>query len=340
MKKALITPEKRFSKLIYKADNICIISHHNPDGDAIGSALGLYHILKKKKKNPVVIIPNHLPDFLQWMPSAENILLYQNNPNEVCKKLAECNLIIMVDFNSLSRLGKMENCFENVTAPIVLIDHHPYPDIKAEVMFSDIRVSSTAELVYQVTQASGLIKNIGKEAAACLFTGIMTDTNSFTVNSSRPITYKTTAALLKYGIDKDEIYRNVFNTFSTERMQLLGYLLSEKMVIIPEYKTAFISMSLAEAKKYQFKTGDSEGFVNYPLSIKGIIFSAFLMERKDHIKLSFRSRGNFSVNKLIAQHFSGGGHKNAAGGEVFNMTLEEVSQKLVSVLPIYKELCD
>jgi len=167
----------------------------------------------------------------------------------------------------------------------------------------------------------------------------MTDTISFTVNSSRPRTFAITAELLKFGIEKDEINRLVFNTFSESRMRLLGHLLSQNMVVLHKYKTAFITLSLEEAKSYGFQTGDSEGFVNYPLYIKGIIFSAFIMERKDHIKLSFRSRGRFAVNKMLEEHFSGGGHLNAAGGEVYNSTMKDVVDKLVSVLPLYKDLC-
>lgn len=322
-----------------EAGDIVIITHHNPDGDAIGSALGLYHILRSQSKKVSVLVPNHLPEFLQWMPGFSEVRYYKNESAAVCKILGEAALVFMLDFNSPGRLGKMEECLKNITCPVALIDHHPNPEVEAEICISFTEVSSTAELVYEAAEAAGWLGDLNYDAAICLFTGILTDTISFTVNASRPRTFEIAAALLRFGIPKEEINRLVFNTFSENRMRLMGHVLANNMVVLPQYKTAFITLSLEEAKKYCFQTGDSEGFVNYPLYIKGIIFSAFIMERRDHVKLSFRSRGNFAVNTLMEQHFSGGGHLNAAGGEVFGRTLQEVTDTLISVLPLYKELC-
>lgn len=329
----------RFAELTESADNIVIITHNNPDGDAIGSALGLYHILKNKSKKVTVILPNQLPEFLQWMPGVKEIIYYKGNPSGVSKLLSEAGLVIMLDFNAPYRIGKMEECLKGITAPVVLMDHHPGPEVKAMFTFSVTEVSSTAELVYEIVEAAGWKEHLCFDSSTCLFTGIMTDTISFSVNSSRPRTFAITSELLKFGIEKDEINRLVFNTFSESRMRLLGHLLSQNMIVLHKYKTAYITLSLEDAKRYGFQTGDSEGFVNYALYIKGIIFSAFIMERKDHIKLSFRSRGRFAVNKIMEEHFSGGGHLNAAGGEVYNSTIKDVVDKLVSVLPLYKELC-
>jgi len=323
-----------------EAGNIVIITHHNPDGDAIGSALGLYHILCRQSKTVSVLVPNQLPEFLQWMPGFGMIRYYKNEAAAVCKILGEAGLVIMLDFNDPSRLGKMEECLKHISCPVVLIDHHPNPEVKAEVCISFTEVSSTAELVYETAEAAGWTNHINYDAATCLFTGLLTDTISFTVNASRPRTFEIAAALLRFGIPKDEINRLVFNAFSENRMRLMGHLLTHNMVVLHQYKTAYITLSLEDAKKYGFQTGDSEGFVNYPLYIKGIIFSAFIMERKDHIKLSFRSRGNFAVNTIMEQHFRGGGHLNAAGGEVYGSTMQEVTDKLVSVLPLYHELCE
>ena len=330
----------QLTKLIGSTDDIALISHHNPDGDAIGSALGMYHVLTNLSKRVNVILPNQLPEFLQWMPGAGNIHYYKSNKDLVCDLLSKAGLVIMLDFNEANRVGKMEECINNITAPVILIDHHPGPKVKAEVTISFTEVSSTAELVFEVIDSAGWKDKLDTNAATCLFTGILTDTISFSVNSSRPRTFEIVSNLLSYNINKDEIYRLVFNTFSEKRMRLLGHLLSQNMVVMPQYKSAYITLSLEEAQKYNFQPGDSEGFVNYPLNIKGIVFSAFIMERKDHIKLSFRSRGSFAVNKLMEEHFTGGGHVNASGGEVHGQNMKDVVEKLMSVLPLYKDLCE
>jgi phosphoesterase RecJ-like protein len=329
----------RLKNLTEKAGNIVIITHHNPDGDAIGSALGLYHVLKMLNKSVSVLLPNHMPEFLQWMPGVPDIVYYKDNAENACRLLKQSDLVFMLDFNTGNRLGKMEECLQHITSPVILIDHHPGPEIKAEITVSFTEVSSTAELVYEVIEASGWSDKINFDSSTCLYTGILTDTISFSVNSSRSRTFDIVSALLGFDINKDEIYRLVFNTYSENRMRLMGHLLSSNMVVRHEYRTAYLTLSLEEARKYHFKTGDSEGFVNYPLYIKGIIFSAFIMERKDHIKLSFRSRGSFAVNKVMEEHFTGGGHVNAAGGEVYGKTIQEVVDKLVAVLPLYNELC-
>lgn len=325
-------------ELLSLSKNIVIITHYDSDGDAIGSALGLYIFLKKKHHKVNIVVPNNYPEFLQWLPENNKILIFSKQKKEVVKLIAQAEIIFNIDYNELSRVKDIEPFIRAANITNILIDHHPDPEPYADYIISDTSVSSTAELVFEFINLSGAQHLLDKSIAECLFTGIMTDTGAFSFNSSLPRTYQIVAELLSLGIDKDKIYSNIYDNFSEHRMKFLGYCLNEKMVIIPEYNTAFISLTKEELKKYKFTPGDSEGFVNYPLSVKGIVFSAIFIEKGALTKISFRSKGNFAVNKFARKYFEGGGHKNAAGGQA-ELSLDETLKKFVSLLPEYaKEL--
>lgn len=315
---------------------IAIITHVNPDGDAMGSSLGLYKIFRNIGHEVTVITPNPYPGFLHWLPGNDNVLVYPFDEKIASKKISEAEIIFNIDFNDLKRIKQFSKLLESSGAYKVIIDHHPEPVSFADLIIADVNVSSTAELVYLFIKDLKLQKFIDKDAATCLFTGIMSDTGCFSYNSSNKETYLVISELLDYGFNKDEIYYKLYDNFTANRMRLLGYALNEKMEVLPEYKTALISLSKEELVKYNFQTGDSESFVNYPLSIKNTCFSALFIERENHIKISFRSKGDFAVNEFAKKHFNGGGHLNAAGGESYT-SLTEALKTFRDLLHEYKE---
>ncbi|MFO7828637.1 MAG: bifunctional oligoribonuclease/PAP phosphatase NrnA [Bacteroidales bacterium] len=323
-------------KILGETQNPLIIIHYNPDGDAIGSALAFYHYLVKKGKTPVLVSPNDYPEFLHWLPGNDKVLVYKRQSGTVLNALEKADVIFALDFNDSDRINDLEKYFLKSKAQKVLIDHHPEPGDFADIVVSDVVYSSTAELVYHVLESLGETDLIDQTIAECLYTGIMTDTGSFNYNSSNPYTYYVVSKLIGLGINKDQIYWNIYDNYSAERMRLLGYCLHKKMEVFPEYHTAFISITLDELKAFNFAHGDSEGFVNYPLSIKGIRFSAIFIENKKHIKISFRSKGEFSTNQFAKDHFNGGGHKNASGGNSYE-SFEKTLQKFRDLLPQYKK---
>jgi phosphoesterase RecJ-like protein len=328
---------KKIKSLLQKpSKRIVIITHINPDGDAIGSSLGLLNILVNAGHITDVITPNDYPGFLQWLPGNNNVLVYSENKEAALKKILEAEIIFSIDFNDLKRIKQFHKPVENSGAYKVMIDHHPDPEYFADCLINDVNVSSTAELVFNFIINLGFKKYVNKEAAVCLFSGIMADTGCFSYNSSNKNTYLVIADLLDYKFSKNEIYYRLYDNFTANRMRLLGYALNEKMEILPEYNTAIISLNKKELEKYKFRTGDSESFVNYPLSIKNICFSAFFIEREGHIKVSFRSKGDFAVNEFSKKHFNGGGHLNAAGGESYT-TMKETLEKFKKLLPAYRE---
>ena len=325
----------KLKQLVSEKNHFCILTHQNPDGDAIGSSLGLYTVLKNMGKQVTVIVPNEYPDFLQWLPKNETVLRFNKQKESSVKILSEAEVIFCLDFNEPRRLEDIYKSIENKNSTMILIDHHPNPDSIFDIVISDTSVSSTAELVYETILSSGWESFMDKDTATCLFTGLMTDTNSFTVNCSCTRTFEIASKFLAFDINREEIHNAVFNNFSENRQRLLGYILNEKMVVLPEYSTAYIWLTKAEQEKYCFQPGDSEGFVNYPLSIKGIKFSAFFMERKTHVKISFRSKGTIPANLIMKENFVGGGHRNAAGGEEDKLSIEDTIQKFLSLLPKY-----
>lgn len=321
---------------IRRAKHILIITHQNPDGDAIGSSLGLFHALKNFGVEPVVVVPNDFPAFLKWMPASDKILVYERQKEVIKNILAESPFIFFLDFNDITRIGKMKDDVEKTNGFSILVDHHPYPENFANIVISDVSVSSTAELVFKLVQEVLGNQFINKSVAECLYAGIMTDTGSFSYNSSRPETYEILSKLLSHGVDKDLIYSMVYDNFSADRLKLLGYCLDQKMVVLPEFGAAYISLTNEEKKKYNFQPGDSEGFVNYPLTVSGVFFSAFFMENGKRVKISFRSKGNFPVNHFASKYFHGGGHRNAAGGES-DLPLDQTIERFVELIKVYFE---
>ena len=315
---------------------ITLLTHINPDGDAIGSMLGLYWFLVKKGCQVSMAIPNSIPQFLEWMEGVDRILIYAEQEEKVKEEMQQADLLFCLDFNEAGRLGKMQPFFEALEVTRILVDHHPEPDCKADHIFSVQEVSSTAELVYQLIDGLGELAMVDTVIATCLFVGIMTDTGCFSFNSSHPRTYEIVAELLLRGIDKDRIFSLVYDNYSAERMRLLGYSLEKKLVILPEMRTAYISLTREELERFNHAKGDTEGFVNYPFSVSGIRVSALFLEKQDHIKISFRSKGDFPINAFAEKFFNGGGHENAAGGESYE-PLEKTLQKFENLIGQYSE---
>jgi phosphoesterase RecJ-like protein len=322
----------RFKKLLSKVKNAVIVTHWSPDGDAMGSSLALYHYLKKTGINAAVIVPNEYPDFLHWMPGNKNVVVFQENEKKALSLIKKADVIFTLDFNSFKRLEKLgEILAENKTTK-VLIDHHQQPEDYAEYVFHDVNACSTCELIYDLIVLLGNKKLIDSKIAACLYVGLMTDTGSFRFSSVNSKTHLILADLLKTGIQPSEIHSAVYDTYSEQRMKLLGYALSEKMKILPGLPVAYISLTDEELKRFNYKKGDAEGLVNYPFQIKGIKVSVFFNEAQPegYVKISFRSKGKIDMNKFARAYFNGGGHINAAGGRSHE-SLEKTIQKFESL---------
>ena len=326
-------------KWFEKSDKLVIVSHVSPDGDAIGSSLGLYHFLLSQDKTVHVIVPNAFPDFLKWMPGAKDIIQYNRYKDFADKLINEADVLCVLDLNALSRLDDMQEVVRNSPARKLLVDHHLYPEDFARITISHPHISSTSELVFRLICQLGNFSDISKEGAECIYTGMMTDTGAFTYNSNDREIYLIIGELLSKGIDKDEIYRNVFNTASEGRLRLKGYVLCDKMQVFLEFRAALITLTREEQKRFHYMKGDTEGLVNIPLSIKDICFSVFLREdtEKDMIKVSLRSVGTFPCNQVAADFFNGGGHLNASGGEFYG-TIDEAVELYKQALVKYEDL--
>jgi phosphoesterase RecJ-like protein len=329
----------KVEKAIGNVDKIAIVAHIGPDGDAIGSSLALWHYLMTIDKEPTVIMPNAFPNFLAWMPGSEKILVYDNDKEQADSILASSELIFTLDFNTVSRLGKMADTILTSTAPKILIDHHLHPDDFANIVISYPEISSTSELIFRLICRMGDFSKINLACAECIYTGMMTDTGGFTYNSNKEEIYTIISELIKIGVDKDELYRKVFNTYSVDRMRLMGFCLYKKMKIYSEYRAALITLTAKELSFFNYINGDSEGFVNIPLSIKGVDFSVFMREDNGMVKVSLRSQGTFPANKVASDLFNGGGHLNAAGGESY-IPLTDTITKFEDALPDYKDFLD
>lgn len=324
-------------ELLNKYDKIVIVTHVSPDGDAIGSSLGLYHYLNDLGNNVNVIVPNSFPDFLKWIPGAKDILEYERYPEFAQKLIAEAELIFCLDFNVPKRSYHLGPFIEAAKGKKVLIDHHPEPADFCDVMISYPEISSTSELIFRLICRMGDFEVMSHESATAIYTGMMTDTGAFTYNSNSAEIYYIIGELLKKGINKDQIYSNVYHNYSEDRYRMLGFTLSEKMKIYLEYNTALIWLTNEEQKRYKVRKGDTEGFANLPLNIKGIIFSVFIREDNEMIKISFRSQKDFPSNKFAAQCYNGGGHLNASGGEFYG-TMDEAIAIFEKALPEYADL--
>jgi phosphoesterase RecJ-like protein len=326
----------KLKKVLAPPFQITLLTHINPDGDAIGSLLGLYWFLKKKGCQVSMAIPNEYPRFLDWMEGTDRILIYSRQEKQVKEVLQKADLVFYLDFNEPGRIGEIQPILEGLDVTRILVDHHPEPECKADYIISVQQVSSTAELIYQLIEGLGELELVDTLIATCLYVGIMTDTGCFSFNSSQPRTFEIVGELLLRGIDKDRIFSLVYDNYSEDRMRLLGYSLEQKLVILPAQRTAYISLTRDELDRYNHAQGDTEGFVNYPFSVSNIRVSALFIEREDHIKISFRSKGDFPINAFAAQFFNGGGHKNAAGGESYE-PLTDTLKKFENLIEHYSD---
>ena len=328
---------KLIEEVLSTPKKIVITPHKNPDGDAVGSVLALWHYLKLKKHQATVIVPNDFPKFLKWMPGTDEILNYEQDSDGALELIGQAEIIFTLDFNDLSRIGDLESPFEASDATFIMIDHHQSPQAYAQIMYSDVSMSSTCEMVYNFIEYLGDRELINKDIASCLYAGILTDTGSFKFSSTTSQTHQVVADLIDKGADNSEIHNRIFDTNSANRLHLLGRALNN-MVILPEYSTAYITLSQKDLDEFDFKKGDTEGFVNYGLTLEGICFAAIFIENGENgqIKISFRSEGDFSVNEFARSHFGGGGHTNAAGG-MSPLNMEKTIERFRSILPDYKD---
>ncbi|MFZ9004615.1 MAG: DHH family phosphoesterase [Robiginitalea sp.] len=315
---------------------IVLVPHKNPDGDAIGACLGLYHFLRQLGHDVSPVSPNDFPGFLKWMPGSESVEIFDHNKAKALDILKEADLIFTLDFNTLDRCGSMEEYLGAFKGIFVMIDHHQSPGTYARFTFSDTGMSSTCEMVYHFIRSLGEGDRIDARIAACLYAGILTDTGSFKYAATSPTTMRVAAELMERGAPHTQIHRDIFDTNRPERLQLLGCAL-QNLVILKPYRTAYITLSQEELDRHDFHKGDTEGFVNYGLSLRDVVLAAIFIENRDEgiIKISLRSQGSFSVNEMARAHFEGGGHINAAGGRSTE-SLEATVRRFESVLPAYE----
>ncbi|VXC21082.1 DHH family phosphoesterase [Flavobacterium sp. 9AF] len=324
--------------LLSSPKKITIISHRNPDGDAMGSSLGLLHFLIQLNHQVTFISPNEYPDFLEWLPKANETVIFEREYDKALPILQNSDYIFTLDFNALHRTGDaMQKTLEKLSNTMIMIDHHQLPDTYSKYTFSDVNYGSTCQMIYDFINILGYNHLINKEIATCLYTGIVTDSGSFRFPKTTPETHQCVADLISRGINNSEIHNLLFDNSSYERLQLLGKAL-QNLKVLPEFNASYITLSQEELNQYSYKKGDTEGIVNYGLSIKGIIVTAIFIENKEEgiIKISFRSQGNFDVNEFARKHFNGGGHINAAGGKSF-LSLEETVNQFIAILATEKK---
>jgi phosphoesterase RecJ-like protein len=309
-----------------------VITHHfNPDADATGSTLALKHYLSQKGHECHVISPNALPDFLQWMPGSREVIIFEQQPSQATELLNQADVLFILDINQFSRTKTMTSLLENFKGITAMIDHHLFPDTHFDYGISQPEKSSTCEMVFDFIQRANDSSYLNLDIAKCLYAGVMTDTGSFKFSSTAASTHRMVAELMELGLDTAYIHQAVFDTYQENRLRFLGYVLSEKMILFPEQHTALIAISRDELNKFRINTGDTEGIVNYPLSIKNIICSIFISERESEIRMSFRSKGTLDVNTFARTYFDGGGHLNAAGGKSLDSldnTIHRIKQAL------------
>lgn len=323
---------QEINALLAAPKKIAIIPHRSPDGDAMGSTLGLYHFLKKLGQDPVVIAPNEFPEFLAWLPGSENVMIYEQDKEAAGAVLEDAEIVFTLDFNALHRTGDMDIVLTKLDATFIMIDHHQAPESYAKYTFSNTAYGSTCEMLYNFIVGLGQKALIDKTIATCIYTGIVTDSGSFRFPSTTSSTHRVVADLIDLGIENGTIHNNLFDNNSYESLQLLGRAL-QNMRILPEFQTTYITLSQQELDHFNYVKGDTEGIVNYGLAIKGIIFTAIFIEHHEEkiIKISFRSQGDFDVNRFAREHFHGGGHINAAGGKSYS-SLEDTVRKFENIL--------
>ncbi|MDR2963939.1 MAG: bifunctional oligoribonuclease/PAP phosphatase NrnA [Bacteroidales bacterium] len=322
---------------VAQANTICILTHSNPDGDAMGSSLAWCAILSQLGKTVRVIIPNNCPEYLQWLQGYRtHTFIFDKHKEAATEFIAKTDLFFCLDFNTFTRVEELGTLVLQTEKPLLLIDHHPNPTDCFSVVVSNIKSSSTCELVYRTIQGCGYETYITTQIAEALYVGIVTDTGNFSHNSSRPEVYRVVADLLSYNIHKNDIHDQLFNVFSFDRMKLLGTMLKDQFVYLPQFHAAYMYISRENQNRYNFQVGDSEGFVNLPLTIKDVVFCALFTEYDGLVKLSFRSKFDFPANAFAHEFFKGGGHLNAAGAKMYG-PLEKVIRIFTQGLPKYRK---
>lgn len=325
---------RRFSDIIDNSTKVVLTCHVRPDGDALGSTLGLAHLLKSIGKEATVIVPDQPPKTLNFMPGFREIAVFTRHDPYCQRLVGEADLIICCDFNKPSRQDQLETVIQNAECTKVMIDHHEDPDYFADLTFSYPDMSSTCELVFRIIAAMGYYQELNLEASECLLTGIITDTRNFSVNVKDLEIYEILMKLLEKGVDKNKIVKLALNTRSLSSLKIEAFALSEKLEILERHKAAIIALDKETLAKFHYEKGDTEGLVNKPLEVRGMISSFFLREDPEYIRISARSEGGFPVSKVCEDLFGGGGHLQAAGGEFYG-TLQECRQLLIDFLPNY-----
>ncbi len=325
----------KISDLLAHPSQIVIITHTNPDGDAIGSSLALSSYLIKKNHQVRVIVPDPFPDFLSWLPGNESVFVFKSHYDEAALAINNAHLIFAADFNHLNRINEAGRIVRESKAIKILIDHHLYPSDEFDLKISIPRTSSTSELVYDFIEASGDLHLLDKDIAACIYAGIITDTGSLSYSCNYVKTYLIIAELIRLGVDGEHIHRLIYDTFSENRLRLLGFSISNQLVVLQEYNTAYIVLSADDLNSFNYQIGDTEDVVNYALSIKNINLAALFMERDGLVKISFRSKGHFSVDTFARNHFNGGGHSNASGANC-STSLSDTVALFRELLPRYQ----
>ncbi len=326
-----------FKRLIDLPKKITITTHSNPDADALGSSLALYHFLHHASHDVTVITPNDYPQFLEWMPGNGEVKVFDSEDRELCEEIvASSEVIFCLDFSGLRRIKKMEDSVRNSSAAKVLIDHHLDPEDFADYVLWDTKAAATAELIFDLIEMLGKKSEITPAMADLIYAGILTDTGSFKHPSTTSKVHRIVAELIEMGANVNKVNRNIYDTNSVDRLRFMGYAFLKKLVVKSDLGVAYFIISKDDFSQFQLKSGDTEGLVNYALSIAGIVMATIIIEREDEIKLSFRSVGDFVVNTFASEHFEGGGHKNASGGSS-STSLEQTVEKFESLIPSYKK---
>ncbi len=323
-------------KLLSTKQKIIITTHQRPDGDAIGSSLGLYHFLIKKGHEVFFISPTSYPDFLKWMPGNEITIVYENEKERCAKLVSEATLIFCLDFNKLYRLDDLGKEIEKANAPKILIDHHLDPDDFAVVQFWNTKACSTCELVYEFILNLDEKNLIDPSIATCLYTGILTDTDRFRVPTTSSNVHRIVADLLEFNVDHTNVYQQIYESFSEDKLRMVGFSIREKLEVHDEIKTGIIALERNDMNRFHAQSGDTEGIVNYPLWIKNVKVSVLIIQRSDEVKISMRSKGDFSVEQICREYFNGGGHRNASGGSS-KLSVHETKEKILSILARFKK---
>lgn len=330
----------QLSDLLSEPKKITLVTHANPDGDAIGSSLALYRLLQKKQHKTALIVPNQFPDFLAWLDQSDDFQFFDKEPNRCISTIEQADMIICLDFNAVDRVEGFSPYLSQAPGTKLLIDHHLQPETDSfDYVHSRTDISSTAELLYTFINDIGFANLIDKPVAEAIYVGMMTDTGSFSYACNYEQSFEIVADLIRHGINVEEINTRVYDNYSEHRIRLLGYCLSERLHVLHQYNAAYIYLTADDLERFNYKRGDTEGVVNYTLSLKGINLGALFIEKEGKIRISMRSIGDFSVNKLARDHFLGGGHKNAAGGDSF-LSMNDTIRKFEEILPQYRQALD